>query len=554
MTHDTDTVRRAPGLRVKGTILAACIAVLVAQLANALPGALNGTFQVYFETYGSQLTWITAGFMLPVVVFELTFGVLGDRFGHRKLTVIGALTMVIGSLVCVLAPTVQVMWVGSAINGLGAGAVYPASLALIAAVTVTPQQRARGIATWAGCLSAGAVIAPMMGGTFAAMGYWQAAYIGLGVLSIVIAVLCLLVAAESTRQRERRLDPWGQVTFALGLLLVLFGLVQGPEAGWSASYVVTSLIVGAVLMAIFMVLQLKVDDPLLRLSLFKNRAFSVSSIIAVVGMFAFLGICFCFSMWLGPVQHQNPMSIGVLFLLLQGPAFVLIPVISALMTRVPDRWMLTAGLLLMALGGFFGSRLDVMDRSMAPFVLPALLTGLGFALTLSTVTAVAINSVPRELAGMASATTNLLRDLGFALGPVLVGAIALSTAGPRLGASLSQADLPPDHLAPAQEIFERGGPFAVNSLPVEAPGGEAASLALQALGEGFSTAFLICALASLAVAILAAVVLRGGKDPQSEMQSPAQAPQGQGTTMAEAESVSAPAAPSSAAVADVRNG
>lgn len=504
--------------RSRGTILSASIAVLVAQLANALPGALNGTFQVYFDTYGSQLTWITAGFMLPVVVFELTFGVLGDRFGHRKLTVIGAITMVIGSLLCVLAPNVQVMWIGSALNGLGAGAVYPASLALVAAVTASAQQRARAIASWAGCLSAGAVIAPLMGGFFASLGYWQAAYIGLAVLSVGSAVLARFMSVESNRQRARRLDPWGQITFAIGLLLVLFGLVQGPEVGWSTGYVVGSLIFGTVLILVFVVIQRRVTDPLLQLALFKNRAFSVASIIAVVGMFAFLGICFSFSMWLGPVQHQNPMNIGLLFLLLQGPAFVLIPVISALMTRIPDRYMLSSGLFLLALGGWFGSQLDVVDRSMAQFVLPALITGLGFAFTLSTMTAVAINTVPPRLAGMASATTNLLRDLGFALGPVLVGAVALSSAGGQLGASLAQSDLSVDQLGPAQDIFEAGGPIALNSVPATAPGGEASILALESLGAGFTTAFLMCAIAALAAGLLAFFALAGTREPQPEVQ------------------------------------
>lgn len=507
MANDSLREIAAPTTRVRGTILAACIAVLVAQLANALPGALNGTFQQYFAASGAQITWISSAFMLPVVVFELSFGVLGDRFGHRKLTMLGAGLLVVGSAICVLAPSVQLMWVGSAINGLAAGAIYPASLALIAAVTQSPAARARGIATWAGCLSAGAVIAPMMGGAFASMGYWQAAYLGLGILAVVAVVVCGFGASESVKQARRRMDPWGQATLAIGLLLVLFGLVQGPETGWLNVWVLASLVIGLVLIAIFLKLQRKVSDPLLELDLFKNRAFTVSSIIAVGGMFAFLGICFSLSMWLGPVQHQNPLNIGLLFLLLQGPAFVLIPLISALMTRVSERWILTGGLLLMALGGFFGWKLDVTERGMGQFVLPALLAGLGFAFTLSTVTAVAINTVAEEHAGMASATTNLLRDLGFALGPVVIVAVAMSTAASKLGQALHQSDLGPAVLEPALGIFAAGGPLALNSLDPQAPAGPAAGLALESLGAGYNLGFLVCALSALAMAALAWITL-----------------------------------------------
>jgi EmrB/QacA subfamily drug resistance transporter len=503
--------------KIKGTIFAAAVAVLVAQLANALPGALNGTFQEYFGTVGSQLTWITAGFMIPVVVFELTFGMLGDRFGHRRLTIIGAIVLAIGSLVCALAPSVQMMWVGSAINGLGAGAMYPASLALIAAVTVTPQQRARAIALWAGCLSAGGIVAPLLGGGFAQAGAWQGAYGAVVVLGLLVGVTCLAFSAESTSQSGRRMDLWGQITFALGLILVLFGLVQGPETGWTTPAVAGSLIAGLALLAVFLVIETRVEHPLLKLSLFKNPNYSITSVIAVVGMFAFLGICFSFSMWLGPVQHQNPINIGLLFLLLQGPAFVLIPVISWLMTRVADRWILTGGLALLALGGLLAATtLDPADHSMGQFVLPALLTGLGFAFTLSPMTALAINTVPRELAGMASATTNLLRDLGFALGPVLVGAVALSGAARQLGAALATSTLSPDQLGPAQGIFEAGGPFALNSIPAEAPGGAATGLALDALGNGFSQAFLVCAIAAAASALLVLFGLRTAPEPAPE--------------------------------------
>ena len=145
----TATIRPA---RVVGTLAAACVAVMVAQVANALPASLNGLFQSEFTTTGAQLTWITAAFMIAVVVFELTFGVLGDLFGRRRLQALGGVALVLGSVVSALAPAVQVLWIGAALSGLGAGAMFPASLALIASVTHDPNARARGIALWAGFL------------------------------------------------------------------------------------------------------------------------------------------------------------------------------------------------------------------------------------------------------------------------------------------------------------------------------------------------------------------------------------------------------------------
>ncbi|GAA2145231.1 MFS transporter [Arthrobacter humicola] len=509
----TDAAQLAlPRLRVKGTLATAAVAVMVAQIANALPGSLNGEFQTTFNAAGSQLTLIAAAFMIPVVVFELTFGLLGDKLGHKKLVMGGSLLMAIGSLVCTLAPTVEAMWIGSALNGLGAGAIFPASLALVAAVTHDARARARGIAMWAGFLSVGAALSPLLGGTLASFGSWRGAYGTVAVLSVLTVILALLVAAEHKAAQGRKPDWWGQITFALGLILVLFGLVKGPEDGWGAPHVIFSFVAGIALLLAFVLIETRVESPLLDLRLFRNRGFTISSIVAVVGMFAFLGSLFSLSMWLGPVQHQNPMNIGLLFILLQGPTFVLVPLISRLLTRVAGRWMLTAGFLLMAAGALMASGLDVTNMSMTPFIAPALLLGVGFALTLSPMTAIALNTVPLHLAGMASATTNLLRDLGFALGPVLAGAVALSTAGASLGASLQTSTLPADQAGPANAIFQAGGPIALNSLPPGAPGSAAHELALQSLGNGFSDAFIVCAIAAAAAALLTLIGLHGVRD------------------------------------------
>ncbi|MFD7875821.1 MFS transporter, partial [Streptomyces sp. NPDC059766] len=478
---------RTPGYA--GTLAAACGAVFVAQVANALPASLLGLFQEDLDTHGSQLTWITAAFMIAVVCFEFTFGVLGDLFGRRRLVLAGTALVAVGSTVAALAPTVQVLWIGAALNGLGAGAMFPGSLTAITALTRGMRQRAHAVAVWSGFLSAGAAVSPLVGGMFAKVGSWRGSFWVLVGLALVSMVLTLLLATESTAPQGRRFDVPGQITFAIGLILVLYGAVEGPESGWSTLPVLLSLTLGAVFLAAFVVVELGAESPIFDLRLFRNRPFAVSSVVAVIGMLAFLGACFSTSMWMGPVQHQDPMRVGILFLLLQGPAFVLIPLVSRLLHRVAASWLLTSGFLLLAAGCLLFTRLDVTDPGLGAFVAPALLIGVGFALTVSSVTTVALNSVPPNLAGMASATTNMLRDLGFALGPVVVGAVALSHAGSEFASNLAGADLPAAQSAAAQAIAAADGPLAVNGLPSTVPGSAAHGLALDALGSGFSTAY-----------------------------------------------------------------
>ncbi|MET9383561.1 MFS transporter [Streptomyces sp. NPDC002928] len=511
---------RTPGYA--GTLAAACCAVFVAQVANALPASLNGLFQEDLNTHGSQLTWITAAFMVAVVCFEFTFGVLGDLFGRRRLVAAGTALVAAGSVVAALAPTVQVLWIGAALNGLGAGAMFPGSLTAITAFTRTLRQRAHAVAVWSGFLSAGAAVSPLLGGMFAKIGSWRGSFWVLVGLALVSMVLTLVLATESKAPEGRKLDIPGQITFTVGIVLVLYGAVEGPESGWTTLPVILAFVLGACFLAGFVVVELGAESPIFDLTLFRNRAFTVSSVVAVIGMFSFLGACFATSMWLGPVQHQDPIRVAIPFLLLQGPAFLLIPIVSRLLHRVAAAWLLTSGFVLMAIGCLLCTRLDVADPGLGAFVTPALLIGIGFALTVSSVTAVALNSVPPNLAGMASATTNMLRDLGFALGPVVVGAVALSNAGSAFAANLSGADLPASQTAAAREIAEAGGPIAVNSLPSGAPGSAAHGLALDALGSGYSNAFLICGIAAALAAVLTAVGMIGVRPDRSPAQSPAE--------------------------------
>ncbi|WP_432102216.1 MFS transporter [Streptomyces sp. bgisy091] len=504
---------RMPGYA--GTLAAACGAVFVAQVANALPASLNGLFQQDLDTHGSQLTWITAAFMIAVVCFEFTFGVLGDRFGRRRLIMAGTALVAAGSAVAACAPTVQVLWAGAALNGLGAGAMFPGSLTAITSVTRTSRERAHSVAVWSGFLSAGAAVSPLLGGMFAEIGSWRGSFWVLVGLALLSLVLTWTLAKESKGPAGRRLDVPGQITFAVGLVLVLYGAVEGPESGWTTLPVILSFALGACFLAAFAVVELGADSPIFDLTLFRNRAFAVSSLVAVIGMLAFLGACFATSMWLGPAQHQAPLRVAVPFLLLQGPAFLLIPLVSRLLHRVVPARLLTSGFALMATGCLLCTRLDITDPGLGAFIAPALLIGIGFALTVSSVTAVALDSVPPQQAGMASATTNMLRDLGFALGPVVVGAVALSRAGSEFSAGLQGAGLPSDETAAARVVAEAGGPVAVNSLPPGAPGSAAHGLALEALGSGFGTAFLVCGIAAAVAAALTAFGMIGVRPHQT---------------------------------------
>lgn len=502
------TTRTRPPL-TRGTLVAALLAVCTAQIGLAIPATLNGLFQSQLHPVGSQLTWISDAFLLPVAVLELTFGLLGDLLGRKRLLVGGASLLAVGEVVSSTASGVHQLWVGQALAGLGAAALFPTSLAMLAASTASPAQRARVVATWAALLSTGGFVAPLIGGVTATYGSWRWAFVVVAVIGAAGAVISAVFAADSRAAEGRSLDPVGQTTIGLGLFALLYAIIQGPTDGWGSAAVVTAFTVAALALAGFVVAEQRVASPLLRLDLFRNRSFAVASFVAVVGMFSFLGTAYSVSIRLGPVQGQAPMRTALAFLLLNGIALALLPLTRRLLNTVAPRLLLGTGLLLIAAGNYWAATLPVTDRAFASLVAPLGLVGVGFAVTVSSITATAVTTVPLHLAGMASATTNLLRDFGFTLGPAVIGTIALTRAGDHFTAALQGDGLPAPLKGAGAAILHEGGPLAVNGASAAPDLSALHPLAQSALGAGYSLGFVVCGSTALFSALLALLALRG---------------------------------------------
>lgn len=530
------------------TFAASYIAVTLAQITNAFPGALNGQFAAEFHTSGAGLTWISSVFVIAIVVFELTFGVLGDLFGRKKLLFAGAALIFAGTLIAGTATSTGIMILGQAVGGIGAGILFPISLSMVAAITPDLRARARVIATWAGFLSLGAVISPVVAGITvqlftvpgAAPGApnefsgWRVTYYFAAVVAIIVFIVALR-SKDSAAPEGRKLDLPGQITLSLGLIAALCATVQAVDAGFSAPEVIAGYAIGAVLLVAFVVIELRTKVPLIHLSLFRNRSYAITSVVAVTGMFAFLAIAFSTSVAVGALGGVETWKMGVLFVFIQGPAFALIPVVGWLIHRFSPRWMLTGGFILMAISGYWISSLPLGTPEAfggtpwTAFIAPLFLLGIGFALTVGSITAVAINTVEQNYIGMASATTNLLRDLGFALGPTVGSAIAFSIGAsvfvPQLAGILTGAGLPPEAVAGLSHVPPLGflsgwdgvwaqfsGEMLASGAPQTAVDGVTAALtgaqgAIQgsagsALGAGFQAVYLTAAIAATVSAVL----------------------------------------------------
>ena len=515
--------------RATSTVVAACFAVLLAQVAYSVPNKLNQTFQQEFQTTGAQLVWITSAFAIPMVVLQLTTGDIGDRFGRRRLLQAGALLTLLGSLLMLGADTVQMAWAGQVVAGLGAAALYPVSLAMLVAVSPTAVGRARAIALWAGFLSVGAAMAPAMAGMLVDAGHWRWTYL---VVAAAAAVSILLTqrASDSSAPRSRALDVPGQVTLALGLAVILTALTQGTDGGLGRPGIVVPLLAGVALLVAFVVIERRTAEPIVNLAIFADRRYAVIAVATVVGMLAFMATCYAMTIWIAAIQGESALKLGLTYVVIQVPALLLVPVVARQIRTSSPRWFLTAGFALIATSALWCSTFDVRDMGWTRFLPPMLLLGVGFALSLGSLTAVAVSTVPARITGMASATTNLLRTFGFALAPILVAGMAGNRANDDLqagiGGAIGASGLVPPYTQIVGGVAQEGGAIALNAMPVVPGAGDLPpvpmpasiqALALDSLGDAYSMAFVVAGLCAAAVAALTMIGLRGARGIEDEM-------------------------------------
>ncbi|NNN29698.1 MFS transporter [Streptomyces sp. S3(2020)] len=493
--------------RQTGTLVAGCLAVCLAQIGLVLPAAINGVIQRSLQTSGAELTWISDAFMVPAAVLALTFGVLGDLYGHKRLLVHGALVAGIGYLVSATAQTPGQLIAGQALSGLGAAALFPASLAVVTARTRTPAARARGLASWTTALSMGAFIAPLLSGAIVEHTSFRWAFGAVGVLAALTAVAAWFLAAESRAPEGRALDWPGQVTIALALLCLLYGIIQGPSDGWGSPLVVAAFVAAAVLLAAFVRVETRSATPMLRLELFRIPAFAASTVATVVGMFGFLGGAYTLSIRLGVIQHQSPLKAAVPFLIIQGITPFIWPLLVRLLHRTGPGPMLVGGFASLAAAQLWLRAVPVDEHALVPLLGPLLLNGLGFGLVVAALTAAAVNTVPQQLTGMAGATTSLVRDLGQTLGPAIVGAVALSLAAGQLTSQLSDAGLSLAENGTAQAVLATGGPIALHTAELGPLSAKIAPLTQRALADGYNTGLLVTACACLLAAAVSAAFI-----------------------------------------------
>jgi EmrB/QacA subfamily drug resistance transporter len=368
---------------------------------------------------------VVNAYTLTLAGFLLVGGDLGDRFGRRRIFLIGVVWFTAASALCAAAPDAGILIAARALQGVGAALLTPGSLAILQASFVE-EDRSKAIGAWSGLGGVATAIGPFLGGWLISAVSWRLVFlINLPVAVAVVAITAHRVPESKATAGAGRLDFGGALTFTAGLAGLTYGLIIAPAAGWVSAASLVGLAGGAVLLGAFVALEARSGSPMLPLELFKSRQFSAANAVTLVDYAALGGGLFLLPVVLEQVAHYSPLEAGASLLPVTAIMLVLSGRSGALASRIGPRLQMTTGPLLIAAGLALLARIDARGTYVTE-VLPALVVfGLGLAVNVAPLTATALSAAPAERAGTASAVNNDVARVGslvaVAVLPVVAG-------------------------------------------------------------------------------------------------------------------------------------
>ncbi len=428
----------SPTERVKRLTLVACIlgsgvALLDSTVVNvALPSIAR---ELGGGLAGQQ--WVTGAYLLMLGSLILVGGSLGDVFGERRIFALGVALFGATSLLCALAPTIELLVLGRALQGAAGALLTPSALAVIIA-TFPPEERGRAIGSWTAWVGIATVIGPLVGGELVSVASWR--WIFLINLPFALACLALILAvlpAQPDRGPRQRVDVPGAGLCALGLGGPVFALIEQPRLGWASPAVYVPLAVGVILLLAFLRLEARTPAPMLPLGLFRRRNFSVGNL-ETLAMYGGLSILLFFLvLFLQQVVGYTPLQSGLATLPTSVVMFALSRRFGALADRLGPRLFMGLGPLLAATGLLLflrlGLRVDYVSE-----VLPALLVfAVGLSMTVAPLTAAVLAGVEDHQAGIASAVNNAVARVAGLVAIAAIGAVVAAQFASALDGRLS---------------------------------------------------------------------------------------------------------------------
>ncbi|OBB42202.1 MFS transporter [Nocardia sp. 852002-51244_SCH5132740] len=429
MTSALETTPRAGTAgslrRPLGAVLAAVgIPMFMVALDNLVVTNALPVIRTELNASLSDLQWFVNAYTLSFASLLLTASALGDRFGRRRIFLVGIALFTAASAACALATEPWMLVAARAIQGFGGAAVMPLSLTLLSDA-VPEKMRSAAIGIWGGISGLGIAVGPVVGGAVVGGLSWQWIFW----LNVPIGIAVLPFAARVLGESfggARRFDPLGLVLSAGGVLAIVWAVVHGADDGWTSAPVLSGLLGGAALLAAFIAWEMRTPAPMLPLRLFRSRAFRVSNITSFTFAVGVFGAIFLISQYFQVVRGYSPFESGLRTLPWTAAPMVVAPLAGLVVGRIGARTLLVAGQAMLAGALAWMATVSTVDAGYGSFIGAMVLGGVGMGLTFAPSATVVMASAAAEDRAMASGTNNTVREVGVAIGVAILASIFAS--------------------------------------------------------------------------------------------------------------------------------
>ncbi|MDH6279030.1 MFS transporter [Prescottella agglutinans] len=403
-----------------------CLAELLVVLDNTIVNVALPSIGVQLRTDVSGLQWVVDAYTLTFAGLLLACGNLGDRHGRRRVMTIGLVGVAAMSVLGASATSLGEVIAARAAMGVFAAAVFPATLALIINIFTDVREKALAIAAWTAMAGFAIAIGPVSGGWLLEHFSWHAVF-WINVPVAVIALLAtLLLVPESKASSVGRLDVAGIVTSVVGITGLVWAVIEAPRHGWLSPVTLGTAAASIVVLAGFVVWELRTPAPILDMRLFRIRRFSLPALAIAVAYFSMFGFLFLITQYFQGVREYTPLEFGIASLPFAVSVAVGAPIATLLAQRIGTTAVLVFGLLLTGLGLYLGGLVDV-DSNYLTDVLPSMVSmALGLAIVQGPATESIMSSLPLDEAGAGSAVNDTTREVGGTLGVAVLGSIVAS--------------------------------------------------------------------------------------------------------------------------------
>jgi EmrB/QacA subfamily drug resistance transporter len=472
------------------------LSLLAITIDNTIMNVALPTLAREFHATGSELQWIVDAYVLFWAGLLLTAGTLGDRFGRRRVLLIGLGMLGAGSIASSFATGAGQLIATRAVMGAAAAFIMPATLSMITNI-FDEHERPKAIATWSAVSGVGMVLGPIAGGWLLDNFAWNSIFLANLPIAVVGIIGALTLVPESRDAHPDAADPIGAGLSIAGLMALVYGIIEGPNAGWGSTDTVVRIAAGLAVLAIFVVWELRSKAPMLDLRLFLRPRFGPPALAISAGFFAIAGGTFMLTQYLQFVRGMRPLEAGVALLPVAIGVVVGTALASRLLRPLGTKIVMGTAMVVMAAGLLLASRL-VADSPYAALAGCLLLISIGLGLGGMPGTDSIMGAVPKHRAGVGSATNDTTREIGCALGVAVLGSVLSSGYRDAIGDRL--AGLGPTLSETARDSIGEATAVA-HSLP-GAAGAEVARIANDAFMSGMSTAMVIAALVVAAAALV----------------------------------------------------